>query len=498
MSKILIIFEMANNHMGDIEHGKLMIDKFSEISSEFNNYFEFAWKFQFRDLDTFIHDDFKNMTDHKYVKRFKETNLTPEQFNILKVYAEHKNFKTICTAFDEKSVSLIDKMNFSVVKVASCSFTDWPLLNKIVTLSKPIILSTAGSSLEDIDRVVSFMSNRNKDISLLHCVGEYPTQITNLQLNQIDILSDRYPNIKIGYSTHESPEEFDSIKIAIAKKAKIIEKHVAVKTEKYEPNSYSVTPDQMRNWLYSAQKSLQICGSTQGRPEVSKKETEDLTQFKRGMFVNKFIEKGNLIKKEDVYFAWPSIEGQILANNASKYNEIVALSDIEINKPVLFDDVSIKNSRQVILNIVSEIKDFIKNTNVIFPGKAELEISHHYGIEKFKQYGITMITVVNREYCKKLIIVLPNQTHPEQYHKEKEETFVILHGDVDLKLDGVVKTLTKGDVITIEKNVRHEFTTKTGCIIEEVSSTHFINDSYYTDESISKNNNRKTFVTYWI
>jgi N-acetylneuraminate synthase len=127
-----------------------------------------------------------------------------------------------------------------------------------------------------------------------------------------------------------------------------------------------------------------------------------------------------------------------------------------------------------------------------------LEISHHYGLDKFYETGITMITVVNREYCKKLIIVLPNQTHPEQYHKEKEETFVVLHGEVELCLNGSVQTLKKGDVITIEKQIRHEFTTKTGCIIEEVSSTHYLNDSYYTDETIAQNKDRKTFVTYWL
>ena len=66
--------------------------------------------------------------------------------------------------------------------------------------------------------------------------------------------------------------------------------------------------------------------------------------------------------------------------------------------------------------------------------------------------------------------MLPHQTHPEQYHNQKEETFVILHGEVDLTLNGKTQTLKKGDIITIEREVRHIFTTKTGCVIEEVSS----------------------------
>jgi quercetin dioxygenase-like cupin family protein len=141
---------------------------------------------------------------------------------------------------------------------------------------------------------------------------------------------------------------------------------------------------------------------------------------------------------------------------------------------------------------------FLKETNTVYPGQAKLEISHHYGIDNFYMTGATMITVINREYCKKLIITLPGQNHPEQYHKQKEETFIILHGTVELYLDNKLNLLKKGDIITIEPNVRHKFNTHTGCIIEEISSTHYINDSYYTDEAINTNKNRKTFITHWI
>ena len=105
-----------------------------------------------------------------------------------------------------------------------------------------------------------------------------------------------------------------------------------------------------------------------------------------------------------------------------------------------------------------------------------------------------MITLVNRDYCKKLLIVLPGQRHPEQYHLNKEETFIILYGEVDLILDGRSTTQKVGDVVTIMPGVRHEFFSSPGAIIEEISSTHFIEDSFYTDMDISKNLNRKSVV----
>jgi quercetin dioxygenase-like cupin family protein len=108
-----------------------------------------------------------------------------------------------------------------------------------------------------------------------------------------------------------------------------------------------------------------------------------------------------------------------------------------------------------------------------------------------------MITVVNRDYCKKLIAVLPKQNHPEQFHKKKEETFHVLYGDVQLYLDDKHIALKVGDTITINPNVKHSFTTNSGCVLEEISSTHFVDDSYYTDPNILKNKNRKTFIKNW-
>jgi quercetin dioxygenase-like cupin family protein len=97
-----------------------------------------------------------------------------------------------------------------------------------------------------------------------------------------------------------------------------------------------------------------------------------------------------------------------------------------------------------------------------------------------------------------LLVSLPGQQHPEQYHKKKEETFHVLFGELHIFLNGVKKTCKPGDVINIEPGVRHAFVSPTGAVIEEISSTHFKDDSFYTDETIMKNKNRKTVLTYWM
>ena len=73
----LFVFEFANNHMGDVQHGLHMIEEFAKVAGKYPK-FQFAVKFQFRDIDTFIHPDFKERMDIKYVKRFSETRLSEE------------------------------------------------------------------------------------------------------------------------------------------------------------------------------------------------------------------------------------------------------------------------------------------------------------------------------------------------------------------------------------------------------------------------------------
>ena len=104
---------------------------------------------------------------------------------------------------------------------------------------------------------------------------------------------------------------------------------------------------------------------------------------------------------------------------------------------------------------------------------------------------------MDRDYCKKLIGVLPGQKHPEQFHKQKEEIFHVLYGDLQLTLDDTFKEVSPGEVVTIKAGVRHSFTTIGGCVIEEISTTHIKEDSYYLDDVIMQNKNRKTILKYW-
>jgi len=492
----LFVFEMANNHQGSVEHGLKIIREIYEISKEFS--FNFAFKLQARDIPTFIHPDYQNRDDIKYVKRFSETKLSEEQFKILKDEIDKLGFISICTPFDENSVDLIERLNFDVIKIASCSFTDWPLLEKISKTQKPIIASVAGVAIEDIDKVVSFLSHREKKFTLMHCVGEYPTLPQNLQLNQIDLLKNRYPEVEIGYSTHEAPDNFDSIKMAVSKGAVVFEKHIGVQTEEIKLNAYSATPEQVKKWLESAKQAFDICGVSQKRAEFSEKELADLKQFKRGVFAKRKIIKGEKIGTQDVFSAWPSQDNQLLANDMSKYIDYLAEKDINEKEPLLVSDIKQSSNREKVYKIITETRKLLEDAKIALPDKLEIEISHHYGIDDFYNHGAVIITCVNREYCKKLIVLFPDQSHPSHLHKQKEETFQILYGDLTIKLDDQEKEYKPGEIVLVQRGVKHDFKSKKGAILEEVSTTHFKNDSFYDDSTIAENKNRKTQLTHWL
>lgn len=493
----LFILEMANNHMGSVAHGQRIIREFGAVIRDYPE-FRFAFKLQYRDLDTFVHPVYKGRMDVKYVKRFEETRLTDADFRALVAEMRMQGFIPACTPFDEASVDKIAAHGIDIIKIASCAFTDWPLLEKIAATDKPVVASTAGSELEDIDRVVSFFEHRNRTLSLMHCVGEYPTPLEHFHLNQIDLLRQRYPRITVGYSTHEPPASTAPIQIAVAKGATLFEKHVGVPTAEWPLNPYSASPEQVRAWLQAAREALQCCGPKDGRVTAGSAERESLDALSRGVYARHDISVGKAVTNEDVFFAFPPEPNQVLTKDWSKYHRFVATAPIAANAALTSGNTDARNLRQKIFDAVQKVKALLTAGHIVVPGKSDLEISHHYGMERFDQYGLVMITVVNREYCKKLIVMLPGQTHPEQHHLKKEETFMILHGEIAIALDGKEKTYRAGDVVVVPRGTRHCFRSDDGVVFEELSSTHYKDDSYYTDPTIQNNLHRKTLLTYWM
>jgi N-acetylneuraminate synthase len=490
----LVIFEMANSHQGQLSHGLRIINEIGKIVLSSN--VKAAVKFQFRDLDTFIHKDFKGRNDVKHINRFESTRLNKSDFQVMIEEVKRQNMFAISTPFDEAGVDWCKDLGIDVIKVASSSSNDWPLLEKIASSNKPIIVSTGGKTINDIDKIYNFFIHRKVNFALLHCVSEYPVKHDDVQLDYIDTLHKRYPNIPIGYSGHENPDDTVIPQMAIAKGAKILERHVGVETDTIKLNSYSMNPTQTMNWVNSIVVARKICKINGVSDKfISNAEKISLNSLMRGVYSNKFISKNSTINSTDVYFSMPLLEGSM--SSSEFYDGIVASKDYSVDQPIV--ETRQKNIINLSREVIHQAKGLLNESGICIGDEFTVELSHHYGLKKFREIGATIINLINREYCKKLIIILPGQKHPSHFHKIKEEAFQLLYGDLTCIIDDVNYKLIPGSIKYVLRNQIHSFSSVNGAVFEEISTTHIKGDSYYLDEEISKLDliQRKTTIEDW-
>lgn len=492
----LFVLDMANNHQGDVEHGRRIIREMAEVVRAHG--VRAGIKFQFRRLDTFIHPDHRTKTDNKHIPRFLSTRLDRPRFQALLDEVRAQGLVALCTPFDEDSVDEIVDMGFDVLKIASCSVRDWPLLEKAAEAGLPVIFSTGGATIRNIDGLVSFLEHRGVDFAIMHCVSVYPTPPAMCELNQIDALINRYPGRVIGWSTHESPADTAPVMIAVAKGARMFERHVGVAADKFKLNAYSSTPEQLDRWLASHAVAAALCGHRE-RPPASPEEQASLDGLRRGVYARRPIKGGSAIGRDQVYFAMPYLDGQLESGNWKA--GVVAKAEVAPDAPLMQAAVEVPDDPdyQVIKTAVHEVKALLNEARVALNSEFVVEYSHHYGIPRFREVGAVIINCINRSYCKKLIVQLPGQKHPAHFHKLKEETFQVLHGILSISIEGHVMVLGPGETCLVQPGVWHSFWTDTGCVVEELSTTHYNDDSFYKDKAINRmrRSDRKTVVNHW-
>jgi sialic acid synthase SpsE/mannose-6-phosphate isomerase-like protein (cupin superfamily) len=492
----LFVLDLANNHQGSVDHGKTIIKRCANVVAKHG--VRAAVKFQFRDLDTFIHVDHLAGTTNKHVPRFLSTRLSWAQFrNMLDLVKSHK-LVSMCTPFDETSVDKIVEMDFDVVKVASCSARDWPLLEIVAATGKPIVASTGGLTKDEVDDLVSYLDHRGCDFALMHCVSIYPTPDDTCNLANIAAFRERYPGRVIGWSTHENPADMVPVGLAAALGAEMFERHVGIAIDAIKLNAYSSTPEQIDGWISTWKKTQMLMGSRARLPAlpVEKSAIDDL---RRGIFAKGAIAAGQPIARDDVYFAFPYAPGALTSGEWR--DGMVTTADIAPDAPVLKASVDIPGDPdiKIIKEAIHEVKGLLNIAHVPLTTEFSVEYSHHYGVQNFRKFGAILINVINRDYCKKVLVQLPGQMHPLHFHKRKEETFLVLWGELHIEVDGRTRKLERGATLLVLPGVWHRFWTETGCVFEEISTKYMTDDSVYRDDAINRLSSaqRKTVVDHW-
>src|SRR5258706_1423068 len=306
----LFVLEMTNNHQGKLERGIQIIREHSRVV-RFNNV-RAAIKLQFRNLETFVHKDFVDRTDIYYIRRIHESRLSRDDYAVLVENIRKSGCIPMATPFDEKSVDMCVEFELPIIKVASADGNDWLLLEKIAKTKKPVIVSTGGVSLKDLDDLVAFFEHRNIPFALNHCVAGYPTEDHEMELDQIDYLQKRYSNHPIGLSTHEYHDWSSSMYISYGKGIRLFERHIDIDTDDFQVAKYSSLPGQIDAWFKAFSKARQMCGTSKDVRKIPiEKEVTYLDSYVRGVYAKHDIEIGQNLTEDDIYLAIPLQKGQI-------------------------------------------------------------------------------------------------------------------------------------------------------------------------------------------
>lgn len=336
----LFVLELANNHWGQIERGKRIIREFAAVAR--HNGVKVAIKLQFRDVGNFIHKDFKGRNDVRYVWKTEATQMPTSNYRELIDEIRSTGCIPMATPFDEESVELCEDFELPIVKIASSDINSWPLLEATAKLGKPVIVSTGGAGDKETDDVVKFFSSRRIPLALNHCVSLYPSDDNELELNQIEYLANRYPDLVIGWSSHEQYDWQASMFISYAKGARTWERHIDINDGQFDVSPYCTTPDKADEWFKAFKKAQEMSGgSPKTKRSISRREIEYLDALVRGVYARKKLEPGYVFSShsfsEDFYLAVPLQKNQLSVREILNGERLVKA--IEKDAPLLSIDI---------------------------------------------------------------------------------------------------------------------------------------------------------------
>jgi N-acetylneuraminate synthase len=225
-SKPYIIAEIGVNHEGSLDMAKRLIDQAKQGGAD-------AAKFQSYKAGTLASkhspsywDTSKEPTLSQFALFQKYDNFGPDDYMALAEHCDQVGIDFLSTPFDDAAIEFLDPI-VPFFKIASADLTNIPFLRKVARKGKPVILSTGASTLGEIDIAVRALTQAGcKDLALLHCILNYPTENANAHLSMIKGLKRAYPNNIVGYSDHTLPDDaMTSLVTAYLLGAIILEKH---------------------------------------------------------------------------------------------------------------------------------------------------------------------------------------------------------------------------------------------------------------------------------
>ena len=256
-----VIAEIGINHGGDYNICKEMIFKAIESGAD-------AVK-----LQTVIVDESYEKNTPSY-NEFKNKNLNITELRKLNLICKKNNVILFSSPGGNKSLDLIMKLNFPIIKISSGQMTNLDLISNCLKFNKPLIISTGMAFENEIDKILSYFSiSQLQKTILLKCTSLYPSPDSTINLNGMTTLMNRYKHCHVGYSDH-TLDDFAPI-VAVSMGATVIEKHFTINNKiKGGDNFISMEPNDFRNMVNKIKRIRLMLGYRKIRPtknEIAKR-----------------------------------------------------------------------------------------------------------------------------------------------------------------------------------------------------------------------------------
>ena len=293
MKKTLIIAEAGVNHNGNLKLAEQLIIAAKKAGADIVKFQIFKAE-RLATKDTPKADYQKKTKFKNQYQMLKKLEFKENDFLKLKKICKKKKIEFLTSFFSENDLHLVSKLKLKRIKVPSGEITNYPLLKRIGSLKKKIILSTGMCNLTDINQAVSLLikSGANKkSISLLHCNTEYPTPLSDVNLRAINVLKRKF-KIEVGYSDHTTSIETPIASVVIG--AKIIEKHLTInKNLKGPDHKSSLNPLEFKKMVQSIRNTEKLIGIE--KKFLSKSEKKNILKCRQYLVANKLINKNDTL-----------------------------------------------------------------------------------------------------------------------------------------------------------------------------------------------------------
>lgn len=333
-----VIAEIGLNHNGDLDLAKRLIDLAIESGAN-------AVKLQSYKSKHRVAKDGKTS---RYVEKilgsqetdfemFKKNELTIEQTQELFDYAKDRTV-IFSAPFDLESVDELESLGVDCYKIASFDLVNLPLIKKVASTQKPIIISTGMSSLSEVeDALHTVASTGNDNVILLQCTSSYPCPPESMNIKAIDTMRQAFGGLPVGLSDHVIG---DTVSLAaVARGANVIEKHFTVDKRMEGPDHIlSLTPSELKDMVLRIRLIEEALGD--GIKQAAPDEMSTIIRFRKTMYSNRDIKQGEQISSEDIIYKGPAY------GIYAKYENIIfgqyAIEDIKKDTPITWNLITQK------------------------------------------------------------------------------------------------------------------------------------------------------------